>query len=601
MNPIRTCWKIPLLFVVAAALSFVCHASIRPAGEVVLWDTIESQPPGKTNDPENWREVPSDLFALEANPAKSSSDPGYYGRNYNFKGDAAAKNEFWTLLFSRQDGKAHLYQNGKGTKDHPELGEEIGTIEPSSKKNGAISHFELVRNAGDEIVLKVTFAGFDSPAVVHLGRSATIEINTPDEMKGLRVVAPIEYAVVPGFVSDDLLFKANDEVEAQYLPVENMLVALLKGETSELVMTWPGKQEVKMQSAEGRGGKAVEFGKSGTVYLSTIHAKGVWHREILGAKYLEQDVKSQWQRPFPAHWQSELNESGVTTRFAFRDSKQEIWRGVPGNYEYPVWFDGDAAMFHFSKKVPPKGEAIIYFLEADGTPLSVSTPVDYLTETLGRASAGAILDYEGRKLRTHHRRDATGVRRACTCGCTEAIQAVFEAGDETGQQEYIEGALGDMIFFIQEHLKRIDEYRQFADETAKLLKARAESSTDLKPFADAMQEIVGQIPSEYQAQLENIKDLKYAAELKKQTMELTHKKESGNLAAYMELLKAWRGMGGAQDYIVAQCHMITRNLFQEAGYQGSSQPQTVELAREIRQRCRAVLRNADGYEVWPNY
>jgi hypothetical protein len=60
-------------------------------------------------------------------------------------------------------------------------------------------------------------------------------------------------------------------------------------------------------------------------------------------------------------------------------------------------------------------------------------------------------------------------------------------------------------------------------------------------------------------------------------------------------------MGGAQDYVLAQCHTITRKLCQEAGYVCAVQPKTVELAREVRARCRPVLRNPDGYEIWANY
>src|SRR5438093_200007 len=65
--------------------------------------------------------------------------------------------------------------------------------------------------------------------------------------------------------------------------------------------------------------------------------------------------------------------------------------------------------------------------------------------------------------------------------------------------------------------------------------------------------------------------------------------------------KAWRGMGGAQDYVVAQCHTITRKLCQEAGYGCADLPKAIDVAREIRSRCRQALRNPDGYEIWANY
>jgi hypothetical protein len=68
-------------------------------------------------------------------------------------------------------------------------------------------------------------------------------------------------------------------------------------------------------------------------------------------------------------------------------------------------------------------------------------------------------------------------------------------------------------------------------------------------------------------------------------------------------------MGGAQDSVIAQVHSITRKLSQEAGYGCVNQPQAVplgmaksiEIAQEIRRRCRRCLRNPDGYEIWPDY
>jgi hypothetical protein len=60
-------------------------------------------------------------------------------------------------------------------------------------------------------------------------------------------------------------------------------------------------------------------------------------------------------------------------------------------------------------------------------------------------------------------------------------------------------------------------------------------------------------------------------------------------------------MGGAQDYVVARCHMIARSLFQEAGYGCLTDTRALPVAREIRAKCRQVLRNPDGYEIWAEY
>jgi hypothetical protein len=270
-------------------------------------------------------------------------------------------------------------------------------------------------------------------------------------------------------------------------------------------------------------------------------------------------------------------------------------------YNYPVWFDGDSAFYYLSKKVPPKGESLIYFLEGKDTPVSVSTPVDIMKATLGRRMCDSILDLAGRKLRTHHRRGAAGIRRACTCGCTDAIEAVFKAGEENDRREYVEGAVEDMLYFVRRHIERIDEYRAFADDMIKFLHATGSSSAELRPFLDSLEQTAQQIPQEYDVQKENIKSLDYAGDLARKTTDLTRRKSPQNLPTCLELCKEWRGMGGAQDGLLAQYHIMARRLFQEAGYGCANQPKAVELAQEVRRRCRQCLRNPDGYEIWPNY
>jgi len=123
----------------------------------------------------------------------------------------------------------------------------------------------------------------------------------------------------------------------------------------------------------------------------------------------------------------------------------------------------------------------------------------------------------------------------------------------------------------------------------------------LKPYLESLEQIVQIIPQEIEVQKENMKSLDHAAELAKQTMALTLKTDPDNIKTYAALLKAWRGMGGAQDYVLAKCHTVTRQLFQEAGYGCAELPQAVAIAEDIRTRCRHVLRNPDGYEIWADY
>jgi hypothetical protein len=613
-------WRRPtwlVLLTIAAGLAAIQR--IEAATNVVVWDTGLRF--GDTADAVNragWKSVPSELFAFEADPPKAASDPGYYGREYSFKGDAVVENRRLTAVFWSARGRVVLYSkentNGGDSPGSNGFGKKVLEFVPLQPKAQPrkITRCEILRNAGDEVLMAVSFSANgsgDVPAEFSFGKNEIVEIKPAETMKGIRLFSPIEYGVVPGFVGDDLIFSPAEYPSTDMLsvPAENVFVSLLSGESHELVMTWPkGKQQLRLNLISDlqsrRVIESVDFDNDGqSLYLAALSAPGIWHREELKPGYLEKDVALTWKKPFAAKWKTQLTEAGVRTTFAFREAKGTVWRGVAGSYIYPVWFDGENAFFHLSKKVPPKGESILYFLEGQDTPLSISTPIDIMKGTLGRQMCEPILDAAGQKLRTHHRRGGDGVHRACTCGCTEAIQPFFEKSQEVVKKDDIQEALGDMNYFVQCHVERIEEYRQFARDLIQFLRAKQNAAPELKPYLESLEQIVQQIPQEYDVQKENMKSLEHAGELTRQTLALAASKSTNNLLAYMDLLKAWRAMGGAQDYVVAQCHTITRKLFQEAGYGCVNDPKTVPVAGEIRSRCRQVLRNPDGYEIWANY
>ncbi len=580
-------------------------ARLSAASNVTLWDTGSAYRAGERAA---WKVVPSDLLSLEANPPKASSDPGYYGREYIFSGDAVVENNSLLAVFSSAAGKMLFYTKGDHGKEEPRL---IFEFTPQTKTAiGAINRCDILRNAGDEVRLNITFGGKNMPeysVAFAFDKSEVVEIKPTGTVTGMALTTALDYGVAPGFIGDDLIFPGETSSKSIFVPAENAFVGLVKGGNDMLVMTWPaGQQRLSLQLAEGESSKkrieSIAFSNDGqSLFVAALSAPGIWHKEDLNVSFLEKDVALSWKKPFPAKWRTQLSEGGVKTAFAFREAKGTVWRGVPGSYNYPVWFEGDKTWYHLGKKVAPKGESLIYFFEGEGTPPGISTPADIIRSTLGRQMADKVLDPEGRKLRTHHRRGGDGVRRACTCGCTEAIQAVFETGDELSQKQYVDGAVGDMIFFVQRHVERIDEYRKFADEMSKFLRSKQSQSPEVKAYAEALEKIIQQIPQEYEVQKENMKSVEYATDLAKQTVALAGKKDAKNLPAYLELGKAWRAMGGAQDYVVAQCHTVTRRLFQEAGYECANNPKALELAREVRARCKKTLRNPDGYEIWAEY
>jgi len=612
MNSSQTARKLAGIHLIATLLMAVAAtngmAEIAPSGappNLVLSDTWS--PVGEAFNPENrsdWKAVPNDLLLLEKDPRKASSDPGYYGRDYSFKGDAVVETPALTAVFQSAKGRITIYSR---------VGSKIVDLSPirAESDSNAVCHLEVLKNANDEVALKVSFSLPGSPntaGIFSFDRTGIAEVRPVENLKRIRLSGSIEYGVVPGFVIDDLIFGPSESLGTNMVgvPSENLFLGLVQGESTEFLLTWPkGKQRVSLRFGEVLGQRritSVDFDNDGqSFYLAALSAPGIWHKETLTPGFLEKDIKIQWKRPFPAKWKTQLYEEEVKTTFAFRELKGDIWRGVPGSYSYPAWFSGDDAFYHLSKKVPPIGESLVYCLEPRHTPLTVSTPADILKQTLGRQTSEPILDVAGRKLRTHHRRGGDGVRRACTCGCTEAIQAIFEAGEEVRQKDDVQEALDDMIYFVHRHVERINEYQQFAEGLLKTIQEKKLTSPDLKLYLDGLEEIAQQIPQEYAVQKDNMKTFAYADDLSRKTIALTAKNDPNNLKAYMALLKAWRDMGGAQDYVLAKSHTITRSLCQAAGYGGVTLPGAISLAEDIRARCRQILRNPDGYEIWADY
>jgi len=595
--------------------------TISPLGDTVPFDSAQGEEDGflhaeRRRDMQNrtsWKLVPTDLLTLERDPTAAASDPGYYGREYAFNGDAVVENEILTVVFHSKKGCVVIYL--KADSKSKKL--ELVPLELKGKP-ARITHCSILQNTGQDAALEVTFSGQGTniSAVIALDRSGIVDIKPVKNMRGISIISSIEHGIVPSFIGDDLIFSPGDYASTDTLcvPSENLFVGLLAGQNDMLVATWPeGSQQMKLvlggnqqvlgtPYGEPRLVESVDFENDGkSLYLAVLSAPGIWHKEKLKPTYLEKDVTIEWKRPFRAKWITQLSEGQVQTTYTFRESKGNIWRGVIGHYTYPVWFSSDNASYRLSKKIPPKGQSIIYFLERKDTPDSVLTPVDIMKATLGRQTCDAILDLPGRKLRTHHRRGGQGVRRACTCGCAEAIQAVFDAGEEVQKKEHVEGAVDDMVYFVTQHMERIGEYQDFAREMIQFLNRTRRSAADLKPYLDRMEAIVQEIPQEYRRQQELIMSLEYADELAQQTKALTRKKEPGNLPAYEDLSMKWRRMGGVQDDLVAQCHRITRKLFQEAGYGGITSPKAVAIAQQIRKRCTKCLRYADGYEIWADY
>ena len=245
----------------AATIVLPAIQQTEAATNVVVWDT--GSPLADAADIKSragWKPVPSELFIMEADPSKAASDPGYYGREYAFQGDAVVENRSLAAVFWSAKGRVVIYskanptQPGGASSGNSGLGRKILEFTPLQPKAqpATISHCGILRNADDEVALEVFFSAkgaTDVSAVFAFGKTEIVEIKPAANMKGVSLLSPIEYGIVPSFIGDDLIFNPAEYASANILcvPAENLFLGLLPGEDQMLVMTWPkGKQQMKL-------------------------------------------------------------------------------------------------------------------------------------------------------------------------------------------------------------------------------------------------------------------------------------------------------------------------------------------------------------------
>ena len=605
------------LFLLMAANPGILMAQVHAATEnLLIWDTVSSlSSPVDIQDRTGWKAVPAGSVSA-----------------YSPQGDIVIENEFLTVAFAAENGNVILYSRlGEALqrlhRGYITVG-ETGTgrlalipLQLKGKEAGMIS-CAVQSMSANEATVTITYSDKEEKTGITadflVNKDQIMEIKPSPMLKGINLTASIEFAVLPNFVSDDLIFDPGQYSSGEILelPSENMVCGLLQGKSGMLVLTWPeGAQDIKL-TVDKYDEDVPLFGSvditndGKSVYIALLDAPRIWNKVELKPSYLEKDVAVNWKRPFHAKWITQLFEDGIKTTFPFRRPVTPYFRGEAffrsgiGTYTYPLWFRsdhlGERPYYRLGKKIPPKGDSIIYFLEGrDDIPVPVSSPAEILKRTLGSKVYDETLDFEGRKNRSLRR--AGVICNSATCHVTARLKPIFQAGRESEKETVILEGIKDLLDFLEKENGRGLEYQKFAHEMIRYLADMKNENPGSKAFLDEMETITREILTAYEIEKENLKDLDYAAVLAKETEALLYNKSTDNYKAFLTVQKKWTGMGGAIDDLNRKHHTLTRTLFQEAGYRCVGNSETVEIAREIRKRAIQCLRRPNRYEIWMDY
>ena len=271
----------------------------------------------------------------------------------------------WRLAFRREKGEITFTVKDQKVEISPlATGAGAGvlrTAETSVDPRGgrAVANTVFRTRTGKETTLRIE---------VWEGGAMRVEPGTG--ASGLRLSADIGVGVLPGIRLEDVFYRPWDfrGPRPVHVPAENWFAGLLAGENGLLACAWPaGDARLRLLRSRGQQVDAflgVELATGGSpVYLEVIAAPAVWHREILAPDMLEKDVRTAWKRPFAATYRTLVPLKAETTTLRAQEvsgKPRSQWLPEVGNISWPLRFEDNRAVLHYSKKIPPQGDMIAY-------------------------------------------------------------------------------------------------------------------------------------------------------------------------------------------------------------------------------------------------
>ena len=449
---------------------------------------------------------------------------------------------------------------------------------------------------------------------------AFVQAEARDAVTGLRVEAPCRFAVLPDFFADDIVIDATElPVSQAELPSDNMLLHLLP-DREAIVMTVvsAAQEDVSVCLADrGRGrmmqASELSFGKDGKIWVAVLASPGIWHVQEVSAEQAGTVVRLDWTAPFPAQWRTDWRrDDGLTDSWEMLIEKpdgsfakhsvfgnpgnipasRKRWTTVLGRFSYPCWIDKNGRGFLQPLKTPVlrfRGPALVYPMNRTrATGLETFTVVDIMRNTLGVGPCEYVLDVEGQR---------SAYKGRATCSVRDTLDPIYTKAQQKERRAEIEKVLVDLMLFIRHIRDRIEAYRTFGHEALSYLAEQKRSQPALAACMAELETLARVIDKRIAARADKITTPEQVARTV-ETFRQTVLDNQGDdaLAKCKQFTAAWVQVGGNQDELAGECRWAVKVLRQKAGLLMATDPQMAEVAKEIRQRSRTVLRNPAGHE-----
>jgi len=578
-------WKLLAVLATLAALGPAPARAAARAPRVQVWDVPGGTAASAARD--GWRAV-----AIKG------------AARHHFAGGVALENK--RLLVICAPGAAALTISTK-TAPRPARAELV-VLGPDSTAE-PLKAVRVAKVDANGAVIRFTAGAAEAEIALGAGR-VFVEFRPGRGAATLEVRAETQYALIPDFFGDDLLFDPGEcRDEGAYVPSENFLLGLGGGGRHILMYVWPrGEQRVHLLPGGGSGARrfsAVRAKLDGKAfYVALLEGQGLWHGEPLSKVPLDKDVPLTWTPPFPARWRTDIVKTAAAdlTKGARIESwdvgskRRKAWHEVLKHRIWPSWVDKSGKAFlYLAKDAGPYAVAVTYPMDrarkGGSTPASVYTLVDIVRDTLGVEPCEYILDVEGLK-----KRSSGGGRKMhfyYACGSYNTIQREVSKArrGKAINKKYVAELAEDGCVFMETVHARVEEYRAWAGKVEAACREAAGASPKLKPLAERALAIAGGIARYHAKQLPAWKTPAEWRRLNAELLALVRDEPDGFVSKVNAMHTKFVRMAQAGDTTATRCRMVAKQLRQEVAMAAGQDAQAIAFAEKIRGLCREILRN----------
>ena len=578
-------------------------------GPAVLYDTVAPVQIGDTAD------------SLIQSTWKKVEDGGTV-----IQGDVMMINGVMAAVVHKGGTSVELY--AKGSKGWSRR----GLVSPIvNAKKAVIQEIKVVETDGTESAVECSL-GKDLGIVFSLKvGSPILQATAKGKVGRLRIEAPCRFGILPDFFADDLLVDArNIVIERTEIPSDNFFLHMMGNGEAILAAVWEKNVRDIELALSGDGDNRmfvatdVFFGDKGSIWAAILEGDGIWHKdEVTKDDSRNGKEIKEWVVPFMAKWKANftLQDGSVSSsplvdrkgamefagvRYAFHNHALKKRKGG-GKKFMAVLLEQDKLGSSESPDtlVRYDGPMVAYPIARFNTPGERLCIDDLMRNCLGMGACEYVLDVEARS-------PAYVGIFTCSYGKTPGMfiptGPVFDHYRRTAEtwkedRAFMKNDTKDVMKFITFIQDRINKYLDLRLEILAYLDEAEPKNPGSSEFIVKLKKEMG----------------KPAPVFKKLVMPDVRAKGAAVFQPWMdELMKAMRvdtpdqaekgfaaahapDIGNSADARVAALRRQVKQWRAIATMEMAKNPKVATIAKEIRKRTEAALRNPSSYErptVW---